>query len=116
MLLRLNSHVAGLYGDVYVSEWAWSDNPIRLVQLALDLSMHEKWKRTFYSSRDSGDNGEEAYKRFFILNRIQGELAFFDTVTLFDNDNFWDEENLKKAWSQKEFEELFLCRLPHPRW
>ncbi|PHM36193.1 oxidoreductase [Xenorhabdus mauleonii] len=111
-----NSHVAGLYGDVYVSEWAWSDNPIRLVQLALGLSMHEKWKRTFYSSRGSGDNGEEVYKRFFILNRIKGERAFFDTVTLFDTDNFLDEENLMKAWSRKDFEELFLCRLPHARW
>ncbi|WP_237386174.1 terminase large subunit domain-containing protein [Xenorhabdus sp. Sc-CR9] len=111
-----NSYVAALCGDVYVSEWAWSDNPIRLVQLALDLSMHEKWHRTFYSSRCSGDNGEAAYKRFFTLNRIQGESAFFDTVMLFDNDNFLDEENLMKAWSRKDFEELFLCRLPHARW
>ncbi|WP_038263935.1 terminase large subunit domain-containing protein, partial [Xenorhabdus cabanillasii] len=50
-----NSYVAALCGDVYVSEWAWSDNPIQLVQLALSLSMNEQWKRTFYSSRSSND-------------------------------------------------------------
>ncbi|WFQ80032.1 hypothetical protein PXH59_02250 [Xenorhabdus sp. SF857] len=26
-----------------------------------------------------------------------------------------NEEQLRKAWSQEAFEELFLCRLPHPR-
>ncbi|MDX7987676.1 hypothetical protein FE392_10075 [Xenorhabdus sp. 12] len=111
-----NSHVAALCGDVYVSEWAWSDNPVRLVQLALSLSMHDKWKRTFYSSRGSGDNGEEAYKKFFTRDRIMGAPTFSDTVTLFNSDNFLDEENLKEAWSRKDFEELFLCRFPHERW
>ncbi|MBD2810029.1 hypothetical protein ID853_03820 [Xenorhabdus sp. Vera] len=112
-----NSHVAGLCGDVYVSEWAWSDNPTRLVQLALDLSLNETWRRTFYSSRGSNDNGEEAYKKFFTLNRIRGERAFFDTVTLFDDvENRWDKEKMMKEWSRKDFEELFLCRLPHARW
>lgn len=24
------------------------------------------------------------------------------------------EEQLRGSWSEKEFEELFLCRLPHP--
>ncbi|PHM65698.1 oxidoreductase [Xenorhabdus stockiae] len=90
-----NSYVATLSGDVYVSEWAFSDNPIRLVQLALSLSMHDTWHRTFYSSRCSGDNGEEAYKRFFALNRIKGESVFFDTVTLFDVDKgFLNEERI----------------------
>ncbi|WP_338804819.1 terminase family protein [Xenorhabdus griffiniae] len=112
-----NSYVATLSGDVYVSEWAWSDNPIRLVQLALSLSMHDKWHRTFYSSRCSGDNGEETYKQFFTLNRIKGEPAFFDTVTLFDfAESRWSEERLRQHRSQQEFEELYLCRLPHPRW
>ncbi|WP_232370167.1 hypothetical protein [Xenorhabdus lircayensis] len=77
--------------------------------------MHKKWHRTFYSSRGSGDNGEEAYKKFFTLNRIKGESVFFDTVTLFDNDNFLDEERIIEHYSRKEFEELFLCRLPHER-
>ncbi|WP_230580014.1 terminase large subunit domain-containing protein [Xenorhabdus bovienii] len=112
-----NSYAAALSGDVYVSEWAFSDNSIRLVQLSLSLSMHEKWHRTFYSSRCSGDNGEEAYKKFFTLNRIKGESAFFDTVTLFDfAESRWSEERLRQNRSQQEFEELFLCRLPHPSW
>ncbi|MBD2806427.1 terminase large subunit domain-containing protein [Xenorhabdus szentirmaii] len=112
-----NSPVAALCGDVYVSEWAWSDNPVQLVQLALDLSMHEQWKRTFYSSRGSGDNGEEAYKKFFSQDRIMGAPTFFDIVTLFDDaENRWDKEQLREAWSRKDFEELFLCRFPHPRW
>ncbi|MDC9603939.1 hypothetical protein [Xenorhabdus griffiniae] len=115
--LHENSYVAALSGDVYVSEWAWSDNPIRLVQLALSLTMHDKWHRTFYSSRCSGDSGELAYKQFFTLNRIKGEPAFFDTVTLFDfAESRWSEERLRQHQSQQEFEELFLCRLPHPRW
>ncbi|PHM53078.1 oxidoreductase [Xenorhabdus hominickii] len=71
-----NSLVAALYGDVYVSEWAWADNPIQLVQLALSLSMNEGCHRTFYSSRDSGDNGEKAYKKFFTGNRIGCGSAF----------------------------------------
>ncbi|PHM72079.1 hypothetical protein Xcab_04363 [Xenorhabdus cabanillasii JM26] len=78
--------------------------------------MNEQWKRTFYSSRSSNDNGEEAYKRFFARNRIFGATAFFDTVTLFDNDNFLDKERISEHYSKQEFEELFLCRLPHARW
>ncbi|MEQ1974988.1 hypothetical protein [Xenorhabdus sp. SGI240] len=112
-----NSHVAALSGDVYVSEWAWSDNPVQLIQLALSLSIHKNSHRTFYSSRASGDNGEAAYKRFFTGNCIGRGPAFFDTVTLFDDvENRFNEEQLRKAWSQEAFEELFLCRLPHPRW
>ncbi|MBD2783802.1 hypothetical protein ID858_15950 [Xenorhabdus sp. DI] len=115
--LHENSCPVSLWGDVYVSEWAWSDNPIRLVQLALGLSMNEKWHRTFYSSRSSGDNGEAAYKKFFTRNCIQGEPAFFDTVTLFDDvENRWDKAKIALGWTPQAFEELFLCRLPHPRW
>ncbi|WP_340610771.1 hypothetical protein [Xenorhabdus bharatensis] len=112
-----NSYVATLSGDVYVAEWAFSDNPIRLVQLALSLSMHDKWHRTFYFSRCSGDNGEKAYKKFFTGNRIGSGLAFFDTVTLFDDvECRLDEERIRNMWSPQAFEELYLCRLPHPRW
>ncbi|WP_446471054.1 hypothetical protein [Xenorhabdus stockiae] len=50
------------------------------------------------------------------MNRITGEPAFFDTVTLFDNDNLLDEERIIEHYSRKEFEELFLCRLPHEHW
>ncbi len=114
--LHENSCPVSLYGDVYVSEWAWVDNPIRLVKMGLSLSMNEKWKRTFYSSRMTGDNGEAAYQAFFTLNRIRGEPAFFDTVTLFENDNFLDEKRLIERYSRQNFEELFLCRLPHARW
>ncbi|PHM64555.1 hypothetical protein Xsto_02829 [Xenorhabdus stockiae] len=79
--------------------------------------MHDKWHRTFYSSRCSGDNGEKAYKKFFTLNRVKGEPAFFDTVTLFDDvECRLDEERIRNMWSPQAFEELFLCRLPHPRW
>ncbi|WP_156115398.1 MULTISPECIES: hypothetical protein [Xenorhabdus] len=102
--------------DVYVSEWAWSDNPVQLIQSALSLSINKKCHRTFYSSRCSGDYGEEAYKRLFTLNRIFGSPAFFDTVTLFDVDKgFLDEKRIIEHYSRKEFEELYLCRLPHPR-
>ncbi|MDE9553737.1 terminase large subunit domain-containing protein, partial [Xenorhabdus bovienii] len=107
--LHENSPAAGICGDVYVSEWAWVDNPVRLVKLALDLSINEKWKRTFYSSRMTGDNGEAAYKEFFTLNRVKGESAFFDTVTLFDDvENFLDKEKVAEGWTQQAFEELFL--------
>ncbi|CCW29797.1 conserved hypothetical protein [Xenorhabdus nematophila F1] len=112
-----NSYVAGHYGDVYVSEWAYSDDPISLIHLALGLSQHEQWHRTFFSSRDSGDNGEAAYKMFFTKNRIQCEPAFFDTVTLFDDvENRMDKERIAGRLPQQVFEELYLCRLPHPRW
>ncbi|PHM73699.1 terminase large subunit domain-containing protein [Xenorhabdus kozodoii] len=111
-----NSHVAALCGDVYVSEWAWSDNPVRLVQLAFILSINKQCKRTFYSSRGTGDNGEETYKRFFTHRRVKGAPAFFDTITLFEvPERRWNVEQLRRSWSEKEFEELFLCRMPHPR-
>ncbi|WP_415843423.1 hypothetical protein [Xenorhabdus thuongxuanensis] len=116
-VLHENSCPVSLYGDVYVSEWAYSDDPIQLIRLALGLSNHQKWRRTFYSSRDSGDNGAAAYKAFFTLNRVKGEPAFFDTVTLFDDvESRLDEERIRNMWSPQAFEELFLCRLPHARW
>ncbi|MBD2785955.1 hypothetical protein ID858_17220 [Xenorhabdus sp. DI] len=90
--LHENSYAAGICGDVYVSEWAWTDNPIQLIQLALNISLNKQWRRTFYSSRMTGDNGEAAYKKFFTRNCVKGEPAFFDTVTLFDNDKLLDEK------------------------
>ncbi|BET96457.1 terminase large subunit domain-containing protein [Xenorhabdus taiwanensis] len=115
--LHENSCPVSLWGDVYVSEWAFWNDPIKLIRLALGLSNHQKWQRTFYSSRCSGDNGEAAYKLFFTQNCIEGEPAFFDTVTLFDDDTgFLDEERLIKLYDRNAFEELYLCRLPHPRW
>ncbi|CDH31234.1 terminase large subunit domain-containing protein [Xenorhabdus bovienii] len=114
--LHGDSSVAGICGDVYVSEWAYSDDPIKLIRLALGLSNHQKWRRTFYSSRDSADNGEAAYKEFFTRNQIRGEPAFFDTVTFFDSENFLNEDLLMKTRSRKDFEEMYLCRLPHARW
>ncbi|CDL85224.1 hypothetical protein XCR1_2190005 [Xenorhabdus cabanillasii JM26] len=38
-----NSYVAGICGDVYISEWAYSDDPVKLIRLALGLSQHSKW-------------------------------------------------------------------------
>ncbi|CDH06560.1 terminase family protein [Xenorhabdus bovienii] len=115
--LHGDSSVAGICGDVYVSEWAFWDDPIKLIRLALGLSQHEQWHRTFYSSRCSEDNGEAAYKEFFTRNCVKGESAFFDTVTLFDDvENRLDREKIAWGISQQAFEELFLCRLPHARW
>ncbi|CDH25984.1 terminase large subunit domain-containing protein [Xenorhabdus bovienii] len=115
--LHENSCPVSISGDVYVSEWAYSDDPIKLIHLALGISLNTKWRRTFYSSRDSGDNGEAAYKEFFTRNCVKDESAFFDTVTLFDDvENRLDEERIRNMWSPQAFEELFLCRLPHPRW
>lgn len=115
--LHENSCPVSISGDVYVSEWAYSDDPIKLIRLALGISLNTKWRRTFYSSRDSGDNGEAAYKEFFTRNCVKGESAFFDTVTLFDDvENRLDEEQIRNMWSPQAFEELFLCCLPHPRW
>ncbi|CDH26290.1 terminase large subunit domain-containing protein [Xenorhabdus bovienii] len=115
--LHENSCPVSISGDVYVSEWAYSDDPIKLISLALGISLNTKWRRTFYSSRDSGDNGKAAYKEFFTRNCVKGESAFFDTVTLFDDvENRLDEERIRNMWSPQAFEELFLCRLPHPRW
>ncbi|MDE1492796.1 terminase large subunit domain-containing protein [Xenorhabdus bovienii] len=114
--LHENSCPVSICGDVYVSEWAYSDDPIKLIRLALMISIHTKWRRTFYSSRSSGDNGEAAYKEFFTRNQIQGEAAFFDTVTFFDSENFLNEDLLMKTRSRKDFEEMYLCRLPHARW
>ncbi|CDG99213.1 hypothetical protein XBP1_790002 [Xenorhabdus bovienii str. puntauvense] len=115
--LHENSCPVSISGDVYVSEWAYSDDPIKLIRLALGISLNTKWRRTFYSSRDSGDNGEAAYKEFFTRNCVKGESAFFNTVTLFDDvENRLDEEQIRNMWSPQAFEELFLCRLPHARW
>ncbi|MBD1229500.1 terminase large subunit domain-containing protein [Xenorhabdus griffiniae] len=112
-----NSYVAALCGDVYVSEWAWSVNPVRLVQLALSISINEQWQRTFYSSRGTGDNGEETYKRFFTHRRVMGDPAFFDTVTLFEvPEHDLSEERCRYQCSKEEFEALYLCKMPHPRW
>ncbi len=46
----------------------------------------------------------------------RGELAFFDTFTLFDDyENFLIEKLLIERYPRKEFEEIFLRRLPHER-
>ncbi|EOG5604236.1 terminase family protein [Providencia stuartii] len=102
--------VASIVGDVYVPEWSWNSELSHVLFLAKSIANHNKWRRTFYSTRSRLDPASQQG----IVNCVN-EKAFTDRVNLFESgsDNLYVLEEMK-AGSEKyhsdAFGEMFLCK------
>lgn len=97
-------------GDVYVSEWAWFSNPDDIVPVVGAMTCHEKWRRTYYSSRGDGDNG---------TGIVFSDKNYFYDVVPFQPHECGMEHCLKIVdilgdyFYQRNFiNQLYLCQLP----
>ncbi|MEX9769741.1 terminase large subunit domain-containing protein [Morganella morganii] len=95
-------------GDTYVSEWAWFRKPHDIMEIVSSVTMHEKWRRTYYSSRGDGDNGagivfsEKSY--FYDVVPTQSYECGLDHVMKIDMMNLRGTEHY--------INQLYLCQLP----
>ncbi|KJF79314.1 hypothetical protein UA45_00395 [Morganella morganii] len=99
---------AGLSGDTYVSEWAWFDNPRDMIKIVMGITMHKKWRRTYYSSRDGCDNGAEVVFR---------EKSYFYDVVPFMVHECGEQHCSRRPvshgfYKEHQFRQLFLCQSP----
>lgn len=106
-----NNHCWAVHlGDVYVSEWAWFTNPDDIVKIVMAMTAHEKWRRTYYSSRGEGDNGNGVV--------FSEKSSFYDVVPLLPHE-CGTEHFLKigalhgdNFYPRNLINELYLCQLP----
>ncbi|MBQ0534823.1 terminase family protein [Providencia huaxiensis] len=102
--------VANIVGDVYVPEWSWNSRPSNVLFLAKGIANHNKWRRTFYSTRSRLDPASQQG----IVNCIN-EKAFIDRVNLFEStiDKVWIIKKMKEEaekYHPDAFGEMFLCK------
>lgn len=95
-------------GDTYVSEWAWFDNPRDMIKIVMGITMHKKWRRTYYSSRDGCDNGAGIVFR---------EKSYFYDVVPFMVHECGEQHCAKRPvsrgfYKEHQFRQLFLCQSP----
>ncbi|HEM6856053.1 TPA: terminase family protein [Providencia rettgeri] len=102
--------VANIVGDVYVPEWSWNSEPSHVLFLAKGIANHNKWRRTFYSTRSRLDPASQQG----VINCVN-EKAFIDRVNLFEStlDKVWIIKKIKEEaekYHPDAFGEMFLCK------
>ena len=108
-----SSHAAGCSGNVYVSEYAWAENPGRLLKIAKAISNHQCYRSTFYTSPS---HNVDAFT--FWLQAQEGNSQWCQNVTIEDiagNGCLYspnDVTELKGEMSTSEFAMLYMCQWP----
>ncbi|PRD15311.1 terminase large subunit domain-containing protein [Pantoea coffeiphila] len=105
------SHCAGLCGNAYVSEYAWSAQPSQLFLLGKSISLHQKYRFTTYTTPSESD---EAYRMWRTgkpenLQRLSAETAYQQ------GNYFLDLMQLRSDFSPDDFEMLFSANWPHEK-
>jgi hypothetical protein len=109
-----DSHCAALYGNVYVSEYAWADSPKNVIALARALSMNARYHTTYYTTPSHNPEAWREYKKLLASNNtasliFTAEDAAASGAPLFDDD--WLGQ-MKKETSAKNWKMLFMCEWP----
>ncbi|AJJ61083.1 hypothetical protein DN756_11485 [Yersinia pseudotuberculosis] len=108
-----SSHAAEYSGNVYVSEYAWAENPGRLLKIAKAISMHKRHRSTFYTTPS---RNVDAFT--FWLQAQESNYQWCQNVTIEDiagNGCLYspdDVTNLKGEMSASEFAMLYMCQWP----
>lgn len=99
---------AAYSGDAYVSEWAWYANPNRIMKVVTGVTMHEKWRRTYYSSLGECYTGAEVM--------FPKKEYFYDVVPFQPYECSTEHCNkitgMRDSYPADLFNQLILCQLP----
>ncbi|WP_145538279.1 terminase large subunit domain-containing protein [Yersinia kristensenii] len=108
-----SSHAAGYSGNVYVSEYAWAENPGRLLKIAKGISMHKRHRSTFYTTPSLN---ADAFT--FWLQAQKSDSQWSQSVTIEDiagNGCLYSPDDvvrLREEMSELEFAMLYMCQWP----
>ncbi|MGP2470708.1 terminase large subunit domain-containing protein [Yersinia sp. 2540 StPb PI] len=111
--LNEESLAAGYSGNVYVSEYAWANNPDRLLKVADGISMHKRHRRTFYTTPSPS---VAAFT--FWQQALENDRQWCQIITIEDiagNGCLYSPEDivsLKGGVSELEFAMLYMCQWP----
>ncbi|EOI6866754.1 terminase family protein [Yersinia enterocolitica] len=111
--LNEKSLAAGYSGNIYVSEYAWADNPDRLLKVADGISMHKCHRRTFYTTPSPNI---AAFT--FCQQTLKNDRQWSQIVTIEDiagNGCLYSPEDivrLRDETSEIEFAMLYMCQWP----
>lgn len=109
---ELETIFSGRCGDVYISEWAWLESPKEWADIALNITLHDRWRRTFYSSRSELDNSGDLKYTLFDGDKVNGEPTFFDRVNGWDVPEIINVNNMSGHFKcHDRWGEEILCKL-----
>lgn len=105
-----NHQCWGAYsGDVYISEWAWYAHPDRIMKIVSGVTMHEKWRRTYYSSLG------ECYTGAGVM--FPNKAYFYDVVPFqpyeCSTDHCKKINEMRDGYPADLFNQLILCQSPY---
>ncbi|PHZ22637.1 terminase large subunit domain-containing protein [Yersinia massiliensis] len=111
--LNEKSLAAGYSGNVYVSEYAWADNPDRLLKVAGGIAMHKRHRRTFYTTPSPNIAAFTFWQQALENDRQWSQIITIEDIA--GNGCLYSPEDivsLKGEMSKLEFAMLYMCQWP----
>lgn len=106
--------LSSFHGNIYVPNYAWSDNPRNMIAAASSLSMYKGNSRTFYTSVSDQKGAYEAYQRILAHRDV-----WTDKVDLYQAQNgdsgmlsALSIEEIKHSFTPDQFNMLMMCQWP----
>ncbi|RXA95595.1 terminase family protein [Yersinia sp. 2105 StPb PI] len=111
--LNEKSLAAGYSGNVYVSEYAWADNPDGLLKVAGGIAMNKRHRRTFYTTPSPNIAAFTFWQQALENDRQWSQIITIEDIA--GNGCLYSPEDivsLKGEMSELEFAMLYMCQWP----
>lgn len=90
------------------------ESPKEWANIALNITLHDRWRRTFYSSRSERDNSGDLKYTLFDGDKVNGEPTFLDRVNGWDVTEIINVNNMIGHFEcHDRWEEVILCKLKY---
>lgn len=107
--------LSGFSGHIYVPEYAWCKNPLRLIYIADCLARNKRWRRTYYTTPSDNFDALRAYTSI----RDGHPDAFYQVFTADEMQRFPQSRNqlpdiasLQKTYEDKYFRMAYMAEWP----
>lgn len=107
--------MAAYSGNVYVPEYAWTHDPVRLMKLASGLACHKQHRQTFYTTPSPSDAAWHVYQKITApkCDAWNGVITIEDLLnsdcTLFTKEHV---ESLRRSFTADHFAMAYMCQWP----
>ncbi|REC90888.1 terminase large subunit domain-containing protein [Pantoea ananatis] len=111
------SYVAGISGNVYVSEYAWADDPVCLVKFAESLSTHKRHHATYFTTASPSVPAYETFKSLTSSAETQQFKLTVDDPRLAESPLITENwiNYMKSNCSFDVWRMLFMCEWPQAK-
>ena len=107
-------HCAGLSGNVYASEYAWSDTPDSMIKLAKSIAMHKRHHATYYTTPSENPAAFMAYQSLIGDNSATHITFTADDARQSQSSLFSESwlDVMKRDLTAESWKMLFMCEWP----